>query len=100
MSKENLNKKQKVVAEKKSDNQPLFLKVEIPGVGEQLEFTAVPNMDPDYPGVNIQINNLLAVIVEYDKAKNQVVIHSYDNDSDEPTSTVVYKKPYTQESEK
>lgn len=46
--------------------------------------------EPNYPAINIYINDELAVIVEYNAIKNCFSVYTYDNNSDEPLQNITW----------
>ena len=62
------------------------LRVETPGG----PIEAHVSIEPDFPAIDIQINGVIAAIVEYVKSEGRYVIRTFTQDQDEPCHNIDY----------
>lgn len=59
--------------------------------GKTFVLSAHHRTDPNYPGIDINVNGKVAAVVEYSSTDKAIKVRSYDEKSDEPITNITYK---------
>jgi len=60
--------------------------------GKTYVLSAHQRTDPNFPGIDINVNGDTAVVVEYTSTDEEIKIRTYTKESDEPVTNLTYEK--------
>ncbi len=54
---------------------------------------AAKGLDPNYPSIDVFIDNELAAVIEFHSGKDNIVIHTFMKYKEEPVSSHIFDDP-------